>query len=189
MHLEFLMQSHADYRIIDKTDADVLVLAGDIHNRTKAIEAFRDWPVPVVYVHGNHEFYGQNLLKVQDALRVTAAGTNVHYLENDEYVLNGVRFLGCCLWTDYELTGDRPGAMFEARYGMRDHEVIRVADGKRFMPSHALALHKQSRKWLAQKNWMSRFLVKRWLSPTMGHIPPRSTKKICRQPCEPGILQ
>ncbi|MFC3106394.1 metallophosphoesterase [Undibacterium arcticum] len=151
LHLEFLMQSHADYRIIDKTDADVLVLAGDIHNRTKAIEAFRDWPVPVVYVHGNHEFYGQNLLKVQDALRVTAAGTNVHYLENDEYVLNGVRFLGCCLWTDYELTGDRPGAMFEARYGMRDHEVIRVADGKRFMPSHALALHKQSRKWLAQK--------------------------------------
>jgi len=151
LHLEFLMQSHPDYRIIDKTNADVLVLAGDIHASSKAIAAFNDWPVPVVYVHGNHEFYGENSLKIVDKLRTTAAGSNVHYLENEEYVLNGVRFLGCCLWTDYELTGARHAAMLEARHCMRDHEVIRVANGKRFMPHHALALHKQSRKWLTQK--------------------------------------
>lgn len=36
-----------------------------------------------------------------DALRNEAAGSNVHFLERDAWVLEGVRFLGCTLWTDY----------------------------------------------------------------------------------------
>lgn len=55
LHLEFLDQRFPDYRVIEYTDADVLIIAGDIHRNTKAISAFADWPVPVIYVHGNHE--------------------------------------------------------------------------------------------------------------------------------------
>ena len=57
LHLEFL-EKFPGARIIEPAlGADLLVLAGDIHNGTKAIEHFVDWPVPVIYLAGNHEFY------------------------------------------------------------------------------------------------------------------------------------
>lgn len=45
LHLEFLDQRFPDFRVIEHTEADVLVIAGDIHRNTKAITAFADWPV------------------------------------------------------------------------------------------------------------------------------------------------
>lgn len=154
LHLEFLAQQYPGHRIIEHTDADILVLAGDIHNRCQAIGVFKDWPVPVIYIHGNHEFYEEDADQMVGRLRAVAAGTNVHFLENDEYIFGGVRFLGCCLWTDYALHGEGEeevsAAMCEAAKSMRDHEVIRVAGGM-FMPHHARALHEASRAWLERK--------------------------------------
>jgi hypothetical protein len=46
-------------------DADIPVLAGDIANGTQAIELFNDWPFPVLYIAGNHEFYGAQTKKVR----------------------------------------------------------------------------------------------------------------------------
>ena len=151
LHLEFLQQTHSAYRIIEPADADVLVLAGDIHSGTQAIAAFNDWPVPVIYIHGNHELYHDSTSGMTGMLRDAAQNTNVHYLENDEVVLNGVRFLGCCLWTDYELTGNRDRAMTAALRCMRDHQVINTDNGAKFMPQDALALHQHSRAWLERK--------------------------------------
>jgi len=60
LHLELLPQDYGIQRLlVPHPQADILVLAGDIHNGTKAIKLFRDWAVPVLYVAGNHEFYGQ----------------------------------------------------------------------------------------------------------------------------------
>src|SRR6185503_15478590 len=41
--------------------AELLVLAGDIDSTWKAFDAFRGWPVPIVFVAGNHEFDGREL--------------------------------------------------------------------------------------------------------------------------------
>ena len=58
LHLELLEREFPRERLIaPATDAEVLVLAGDIHNGTRAIERCSDWPVPVLYLAGNHEFY------------------------------------------------------------------------------------------------------------------------------------
>ncbi|MDD7984338.1 metallophosphoesterase family protein [Lentisphaera marina] len=44
---------------IPDTDADAIVLAGDIHKSTRAIDWIRKQTErPVIYVAGNHEFYG-----------------------------------------------------------------------------------------------------------------------------------
>lgn len=45
-----------------QSDADIIVLAGDIHVGVHGIEwARRSFPLlPVTYVPGNHEFYGGN---------------------------------------------------------------------------------------------------------------------------------
>lgn len=151
LHLTLLQDQFPTYRVVEAGDADVLVLAGDIHRGTGAIEKFADWPVPVVYVHGNHEAYHEQYPGLVQGMRAAAEGSTVHFLEKDEIVLNGVRFLGCCLWTDYRLAGDQQGeAMAEAEKTMRDHSAIRTGHGC-FRAVDALHIHQQSRAWLARK--------------------------------------
>jgi Icc-related predicted phosphoesterase len=153
LHLEFLRQSFPDYRVIEPADADVLVLAGDIHNSTAGIEAFKDWPVPVIYVHGNHEAYGiTHFASLTPASRTCAASSNVRYLECEELILEGVRFLGCCLWTDYCLQpGMQSTAMETANRTLKDYEAILKQPGEHFAARDALAIHIESRAWLAKK--------------------------------------
>lgn len=151
LHLEFLEEHFPAYRVAEPTDADVLVIAGDIHRNTRAIAAFADWPVPVVYVHGNHEAYHEQYFDLVENMRAASRGSNVHYLERDEYILEGVRFLGCCLWTDYRLYPGNPlHAMQEAEQTLNDHRIIRTPQGC-FTAQDALQIHQQSRDWLATK--------------------------------------
>src|SRR2546422_5814677 len=151
LHLEFLEKKFPGYRVVEPTDADVLIIAGDIHRNTQAIAAFADWPVPVIYVHGNHEAYKEQYFKLVENMRTVSAGSNVHYLEKNEYILKGVRFLGCCLWTDYRLDTANPlTAMRHAQRELNDHRIIRTELG-RFTPQDALQIHQKSRAWLEEK--------------------------------------
>lgn len=153
LHLECLHQRFAGVPALPyAAGADMLVLAGDIHKKGRALDAFMNWPVPVIYVHGNHEMYGSHIQQETVRLREKAAGTNIHYLEKDELVLNGVRFLGATLWTDYAVFGpDRvEAAMDLAEKYMTDHTQIRT-HYRKFMPRDALAMHRTARTWLEQK--------------------------------------
>ena len=79
LHLEFsdFAPSSAEF--------DVVVLAGDIGVGTQGVEwAIRNFEdKPVVYICGNHEFYGLDLHGVMRESRELAAGSNVHFLENE----------------------------------------------------------------------------------------------------------
>lgn len=125
LHLEF-----GDY-VPGPVKADAVVLAGDIHIKGRAIPLIRKlFPdTPVVYVPGNHEYYRGALPKLDDSLRREAFNTNVHYLENEAFVLGNVRFLGCALWTNFTLFGlNRRGeCMLAAGETMNDYAVIRVS--------------------------------------------------------------
>jgi len=105
LHLEF-----SSYPYIDPPhdQVDVVVLAGDIDNGTRGVEwAINRFPDhPVIYVPGNHEYYGQpSITQALYDMREEAKGTNVHVLDNDAIVIDGVRFLGSTLWTDFRLFG------------------------------------------------------------------------------------
>ena len=130
-------------------DVDVLVLAGDIHARTRVIGLYGQCAVPVLYVHGNHELYAGEILTLQHQLRTNAVGTSLQFLERDEIVMGNVRFLGCCLWTDYEL---RPlwkaVAMREAEISMSDHRLIRYGTLHEFSPRDAATEHAKAKAWL-----------------------------------------
>ena len=76
LHLEFHKTQPAGYSGIEAvTGADVLILAGDIALGTNAVSVFKDWPVPVLYVAGNHEYYGSDIVKVNKELREQCADT------------------------------------------------------------------------------------------------------------------
>ena len=83
-------------------DVDVLVLAGDIavaEGIEPALKLFSERYPQVLYVHGNHEFYGSTRSKVVDLTREACARLgNVHWLDCDVVELSGQRFLGTPLW-------------------------------------------------------------------------------------------
>jgi hypothetical protein len=70
---------------------------------------------PVIYVPGNHEFYHRDIALI-DELKIQAPD-HIHVLNNDQVIIDGVRFLGCILWTDFALFGeaDKFFAMQQAR--------------------------------------------------------------------------
>lgn len=154
LHLELLARNFPDERlIVPAHQADVLVLAGDISHACSGVELFKDWPVPVLYIMGNHEAYGGCLEAVQEELARAAQGTSVRFLEREVADFGGVRFLGCTLWTDYRLRSNRTQRqlMENAQLRITDHRLIRTRDGELFSPEHALRDHERSRAWLSQE--------------------------------------
>jgi 3',5'-cyclic AMP phosphodiesterase CpdA len=148
LHLEFYRdQPLPDIR--DNVDCDVVVLAGDIHSGTKGIEwAARTFDRPVIYVLGNHEYYRQDAMKLRRDARIQAKATGVHLLERDEVRINGQRFLGCTLWTDFSL-GPEP-RYFAARLAetqLSDFRMIRYRRGRITVDAMS-EWYRESRKWL-----------------------------------------
>jgi len=135
---------------LPEVQADVTILAGDIARPQAAMQWAGGLPRPVLYVPGNHEFYGGDVPGVREQLALAAARHGVELLDQRAMVINGVRFLGTTLWTDFELFGteQREQAMEQTGRFMRDFQVIRNGDGSRFTPLDAVALFRQQYDWL-----------------------------------------
>jgi len=163
------------------TVADVLVLAGDIGRPEQAVAFAVAAGKPVLYVAGNHEFYGRSIDRTIAGLRQLCAGSAVHFLEGDECVLGGTRFLGTTLWTDFALFPEpalREQAVQMATRLMRDFARIRRDEDSEslFTPADAAARHALSLAWLERK------LDQSWAGPTVvitHHAP--STRSIHRR--------
>ena len=136
-----------------RNDADVVVLAGDIARPSQSAAWALDFDKPVLYVVGNHEFYGGSIEGTVEELRRLCAGSHVHVLDDEEVIIEGVRFLGSTLWTDFILFGDGDAggaAMAAARHFMRDFTRIRNSDGMDalFTPTDSAALFQRHAAWL-----------------------------------------
>lgn len=150
LHMEF--SHHVPPVVADEVDA--IVLAGDTWKGDQGIYWARAaWPDKVIlYVPGNHEFYGKHRANVLSMCRIAAKETGVHFLDNAEIVINGVRFLGATLWTDFLLYGweMQTECMSQALHGLTDFRVIHEGPAH-FSPTHALRLNQESVAWLERK--------------------------------------
>jgi predicted phosphodiesterase len=137
--------------------AEAILLAGDVAVGVQGIQWARNTFVdtPIVYVPGNHEFFGTQLPEAVDVLREEAQRCDVHFLDGDACVISGTRFLGTTLWTDYELYGSEPAdvgrAMADAIEEMNDFQMIKWRDGDRFKPELVREIHLASARWLADR--------------------------------------
>lgn len=167
LHREVWYRSQAQYEggmdpgpKIDPTisQPDVVILAGDIDVGARAV----GWAdktfvgLPVLYVHGNHEGYGQNLDEVQkDIAEACAATSHVHYLDRREKVIDDVRFLGVTLWTDFKLYGKDTSvlAMYDAGQYLNDYKRIRLAKKayRKLRPADTEGWHFEHRHWLQER--------------------------------------
>lgn len=136
---------------IDCTGVDLVILAGDIHTKDRgflwALESIKD--IPVVYVLGNHEYYRKAYPKLVNDLKQQSLGANIHVLENDVFTFNDVNFLGCTLWTDFNLFDDPKMTGFECEQRMTDFSKIRVSPRfSKLRPPDVVKIHNQSLSWL-----------------------------------------
>jgi DNA repair exonuclease SbcCD nuclease subunit len=134
LHLEF-----SDITIPNVGNTDVLILGGDILVAEKLMRAnsekgqvFREFLARcsaefphVIYIAGNHEFYGSGKFwgSVDDLREYTEAHhDNVHFLERDTRIIDGVVFIGGTLWTD--MNKNDPLTLHTVRSGMNDYRAI-----------------------------------------------------------------
>jgi predicted phosphodiesterase len=158
VRLHVLSDLHIEQAPFEMADgeADAVVLAGDVWRGTRGVEWARDWADgrPVLYIAGNHEFYGYSLPGLVDDLRHAADGSSVHVLENDELLLDGVRFLGCTLWSDFDYDGParRDDSMRLCERLVNDYEHITFGPDDRTLAARdTRMLHIASRAWLADR--------------------------------------
>lgn len=136
--IRILSDLHNEFSVfnIPKLDTDAnstLVLAGDIGVIEKpssiigflevASESFMD----VIYVFGNHEYYGGSITRAKDKLLSKISHlSNVHILDDSSICLNGVTFIGSTLWTSFD-NGD-PLMLYNAKSVINDYIHIRFGD-------------------------------------------------------------
>lgn len=156
--------------------ADVLVLAGDIHEGTRAVELYGGYPIPVVYVHGNHEAYSQRYPELLSTLAERSRGTAVHFLQERAIVIGGVRFLGACMWTDFGLFPQRvDDSIHAAAERVTDYRRIYRGNGL-LQPEDTLAYNRRSSDWLGaqlDKEFDGKTVVVTHHAPSRLSIPNR----------------
>lgn len=149
-----LMKSDWDLKLPPADAYDAVVLGGDIHVGVAGLYwAKNTFTKPVIYVPGNHEFYGARLERMAVEMRACAKELGIVYLDNDVVEMDGVRFIGATLWTDFELHGSDMAsvgkALFEAKNGISDFNTIIYGTTGWFRPEQSVTLHRVAREFIA----------------------------------------
>ncbi len=134
MKLQLLSDLHLERQphFQPQVAADTLVLAGDVGSYQAGSllgpwHAEADWGLGrfaqgwqrVLYVPGNHEYDGLPWPDARDRLRERAEALGLTWLDREVKVIDGVRFVGCTLWADFDLLVD-PAAPMAAQLKARD---------------------------------------------------------------------
>jgi len=143
----------------DEVDCDVVVLAGDIFNRhkilnTHTIHALESFKQPIIAVAGNHEFYHGWFPNDYMSIKRVVNQAGGYFLELDSMQLGDTLFLGCTLWTDYQLYGDDVSEKI-CNGLMVDHKLI-YCDGVGkepipATPTNFKSMHEYSVNWLERE--------------------------------------
>jgi len=140
MHIQLLSDLHFEFHAdhgqsfvesLDPRGVDVLVLAGDIavgDGIAEALDRFcsRYANATVLYVHGNHEFYGQSRAHVVNVSRqAVSRNANLKWLDGDVVVIDGHRFIGAPLWFPHQAAA--------APYERMMNDFVQIRDFRRWV--------------------------------------------------------
>lgn len=180
VRLQILSDIHGEFGQFKPppTDADVVVVAGDIHvGRNGRTWLRSNFPVqPLIYVLGNHEFYRHALPKLTEDLQRETEGSHIHLLENQAVEIGGYTFLGCTLWTDFQVAGNSTEVRLAAEQTMSDYQLIRVSPQfRKLRASDTVNLHRESVRWLQtelSRRDASKIIVVTHHAPSRRSVPP-----------------
>ena len=187
MKLQLLSDLHLETEVFDPRPApgaELLVLAGDIDATWAGLRRFAGWPVPVIFVPGNHEFDGRDVDQVLPALRAHCASLGIRLLQRETALIDAadgrrLRFVCTVRWSDFDLYGaaGRERAMRAAGYFQRVMNARR--GGAPFDAEAVRAEGLTCRAWLeaelaqpAQGRW-DRTVVVTHFAPSLRSADPR----------------
>jgi predicted phosphohydrolase len=138
-------------------DVDLYILPGDVGEDVRGLRFCKELLIKypnlnIIHVPGNHEYYRGNkytLEKIDAILSEESFNTlRYHYLQNSSVVLQGIKFIGATLWTDFNNMD--PVDMVTAQTIMGDFKAIRTKEGgySRLLPNKVVRLHKRSREYI-----------------------------------------
>ena len=184
LHLE----AHPHFVPEPAPGADVLVLAGDVGSyqegsqladqdfglaRFSPLPLGAGWPTPVLFVPGNHEYDAQDFDEAHARLRSTCDRLGIAWLERETLVMQGVRFVGTTLWSDFDALADHEGSADLGRRLKLREKAFRAAnfylrktggtrDGEPFL---AEAMRDQA---LLCQQWLAQALAVPFAGPTVA---------------------
>ena len=138
-------------------EADVIVLAGDLAPYAEGlIESVAEhWATAphIVYVLGNHEFYGTQIDETRARLAEECARARIHLLDPGTIRIGGVQFIGATLWTDLELEGkaDEIGAHLRVSRGISDFLGAIQHQGRDFTTGESVERHRADRAFIERE--------------------------------------
>lgn len=155
MKIQIISDLHQEFGSTDLffDHADVVVLAGDINLGTKGVEWIKSKikDKPVIYVLGNHEYYKGSYPKTLNKVKHAAEGSNVFVLEDKAADIEGVRFHGATLWTDFSVFGNPVQYGMICQPKMNDYKMIRRDPSYSKMRTiDTFKIHQFSRLWLKE---------------------------------------
>ena len=123
---------HLEFRrfVPDITDADVVILAGDISNNIQDIEWLynklqQQASIPVLFIPGNHEYYHNDFDEMNLFFKdLDAKYQNFHFMNNRVLPIGEYDFIGSTLWTDFTLGKPVSEAEAIAANAIADFKVI-----------------------------------------------------------------
>ncbi|SDC86617.1 metallophosphoesterase [Pedobacter soli] len=153
MRIQIISDLHQEFGFsaLNFERADVVILAGDINLGTKGIAWIKAHipDKPVLYVLGNHEYYKGAYPKTLHQIVAEAKGSNIQVLENERFELDGVRFHGATLWTDFSLFGNPIEYGIICQGKMNDYKQIRRNPSySRLRSIDTFKVHQFSKLWL-----------------------------------------
>lgn len=157
LHIDsYARQSHP-LGHIPKTDADVVLVAGDTANSDSGMPWLQEQAarlqVPVITIAGNHEYFNEDVLHFDKKLATwdnynAQSQQGVRFLQCQHIDIGDIRILGCTLWTDYQYQANEDTIAAAMRF-MRDYKQI-YAGGELFSPEVSMQIHAKQRQWLKQ---------------------------------------
>ena len=175
LHLEMRSRQYppaSDFQTVE--NRDVLVLAGDIGNRLKAW-AFVERELafsPVIYVPGNHEYYGRHIREETDEAwrRKSELHAGLHYLTGEVISLGGLRFWGGPWYSDF--FGCRDQASLHDIGQLLNDFSARHNDAGRWTVARHLKEHARQTQLLSKEAGHVDVVITHW-PPTIHAVAPQ----------------
>ena len=152
LHLE-----HGGFVPEHHPEADVIVLAGNLAPYTRGLvdRLGERWATAphVLYVLGNHEFYGTEIDETRARLAAECVRVGIHLLDPGMVRIDGVRFIGATLWIDLALDGkaDEIGAHMRASREISDFRGSIQHRGRDFTTGESVERHRSDRAFIERE--------------------------------------
>ena len=183
LHLE----SNPGFRAEPAAGAQLLVLAGDIGSyqprpggtcmtepdwglqRFSPLPQYAGWPTPVLYVPGNHEYDALDFDQAHAGLRAACERLGIVWLEREQWLWQGVRFIGATLWSDYDALAQGPDLATRLRqrekaFRAANFYLTKMKGQRQGRLFDAAAMREEA---LASQDWLRQALAQPHAGPTV----------------------